>query len=366
MLEKAKKALDAKEASVKGKSWLSEVKEDDGNWKDLEGWKASYNPPKKEKKEDSAAKKEKKENAKAKALELAFRKIQTGISKQILTIMLEVASTLLGKTAAVAASMDSVPLSKLLSSVNAVVLSYRFDTSKKNNASTRKFAFLRQEACAEFTAAVYELLPQGQGPAPVTADIRKLLEDQKAFTKALLMQQIDALLGKASDKVDEKCMEAEAIEVTAVNTAKDKLGADKINVIIKKTQGELAKVGLSADDAVPDFKSQVTTQKDDLIANFGAMFKDLLLSKMETLGETLNKYVEEVLAVLEAVMKTSDMKNTKSLPALTKEMMVVVDLKYNEVKETISAEVQKVLDMLSAIVASKSGDEEDKDRDEEE
>jgi hypothetical protein len=211
---------------------------------------------------------------------------------------------------------------------------------------------------------VYEILPK-EGPAPVTEDIRKLLEEQKSFTKSLLMDQIDVLLGKASDKVDEKFMEAEGIEVTAVNTAKDKFGADKIDVVIEKTQGELAKVGLSAPHDAPAFKSQVTTQKDDLIANFGAMFKELLLSKMETLGEALNNYVEAVLTALEAVMKTCDLKNKKSLTTLTNETMVVVDLKYNEAKDKIASEVQKVLDMLSAMIAAKSGDEEVDDDDDE-
>jgi hypothetical protein len=358
MLNKAKKALEAKEAEVKGQKWLAEVKDGSGQWKGLEHWKEKYEP-KKEKKEDSEMKKVTKEKAEEKGLDIAFKKMQEGISKGLLKVILEVSSTLLGKACQIAKD-PFVP--KVLSSMNGIILSYRFSTEKK----ARKFAFIRKEACGDLAKILEDLLPSKR-PSEITIDLQELFQKQKIDIRTVIKQKVDLLLAFADNEIDTKMKDAEgqvdALKLqadAAIGMAKDEVGEEKLEAI--NSQGE-ALTGLKAPDinVLPD-KALVKGQKDDVVAQFGGMFKDLLVHKMDQIDEWLGDYVEKFMTALEMAIKLQGQvagQESKSQDELRDETVTVVENLYAEAQQQLGQEVQKVLVMLRAMIFSAAVDDDE-------
>ncbi|CAB9506718.1 expressed unknown protein [Seminavis robusta] len=330
VFDKAKKAVEAKEAEIKGQKWLSEVKQQDGQWKDLQDWKDTYEPQKEKKEKTEAQKK-----MAAKAVDAAFDKMQEGLSKAIFQIMMEAASTLLGTTnkLIVASGKDAKQLPTILTSTNAIILSYRFETPKKIN----KFGYIRKTACLDLTKTLHFLLPE-RGAAQVSEDIRTVLAQHKEATRADVLQKVNSLLGNVSDAMDEK---GQAVE-RAVKSASNTIGADKVTAATTKVS--------EATGMTPE---SLKAQKNDIVAQFGSLFQGILVSHMEQIDALLHDVIDKVIAAMEiAIQMNNKLASAKAkTPEELQDVMVeIIDKQYKLAQKRLNGEIQKVINMIKALV----------------
>jgi hypothetical protein len=402
-----KKKFEAKEGEIRGGAWKSPLTTKDGDWKSYGEWETHYEPKKenKEKKPDSERKKQAKEKFQAKLKNTILLKLHDGVAKKILLILLEVASKLLTKAQEMSAKLpssatelsDLVP--KLLNECNGIILGYRFD-NKDKAASKRKFAYLRREASNQLTDIFYGIATKAQGEArnlqsafqQLQGEMREILESKQHFVKAEISQRLDELLSTGVTKFDEK------VE-TKLDQAESKL-ADlevKANAILGATG--IAKP--NAEDAAPSVRSsfadlevkadailgatgiakpnaenvaatvqsnirprqEMKDQRDELLSHFGGMVKEMIASKMEELTQKLLEMLNNLCRIFgKALEKTDTEKQEKD--QVQEDMFGALESSYAKIQNSVSDEVQKVIDMLGGMMAPPKEDEEDEEDDE--
>lgn len=340
LLNRAKQAVEKKEVQMRGSAWLAEVhndNDDDATWKSLEEWAALYEP-KKEKKPDSERRKAAKAKVAAKAKEVVLEKINKSVSKKLFLILLEISSTVLTKAES-QLCQDPV-LSKLLNNVNAIILSYRFESKSK---TPRKFAYMRNVATDHLADALEPLLRKDF--TPLLGKIRVTVGSLQTDVQVLVSNHVDLLLNTASTKVDE--------------TVENKLA--EVDEKLAHVQ-----VGLSAAGVAPppteDVKSAALKQgkdtKDDLVATFGVMFKDVLIGKMETLTDTIVKLIRMLVEKADAIFAQYNKKRDEKIH---EEMHQLVEDMYASAVKQVADEVRKIVDMMAAIMDAGDDDEDEEE-----
>jgi len=345
IFDSVKGSLDAKEAELKGEKWISKVKDKStGQWKDLDGWTNVYEP-KAEKKEESKQEKA----AKSMALDLAFDKVGEGLTAALIKIMMEAAATILGKASQVILAVDPT-LAKVLSSTSAIILTFRFDTKSTNKTS--QFAFLRKAACRDLTEILHVLISD-KGAAQITADIKTQLDQQKTANKSMIIEKVEQLVGNADAMLDAKVLEVEG-KLGGLKVAADGIvGADKLTAA--KAKADEATGGAMA---LPD-KDAAKVQKDDAIAQFLAMFKEILVSKMEQIDEMVEVQLEKFIKAVEMASKMhGNVKGKKTPEEMADEMSALTETQYKEAQKRVSIEVRRVLNIIKAMVINAQLDNE--------
>jgi hypothetical protein len=384
-----KKKFEAKEGEVRGGAWKSPVTTEDGDWKSYDEWEAHYEPKKekKEKKPDSERKKQAKAKFQAKLKDTILTKLHDGVAKKLVLIQLEVASKVLTKAQEESAKLpsnatgisDLVP--KLLNGCNGIILSYRFD-SKDKAASKRKFAYLRREASNQLTGIFYGIGTKARGEArnlqsalqQLQEEVGVILESKQHFVKAEVSQCLDELLSMGVTKFDEKFE-------TTLDQTETKLAAleVKANAMLGATEiaqpdAEAAMLGATG-MTKPDVEAVAATvrssitpqqdmkdQRDELLSHFGGMVKGMISSKMEDLTNMLLKVLNELCRIFSNALEKAD-KEKKEKDQVQEDMFDALENSYAMMQNSVSDEVQKVIDMLGGMMAPPKEDEEDEDED---
>ena len=181
-------------AKIKGhveSKWLAEVYAD-GSWNGYDAWSTRYEP-KKETKEDSKFKKQAKAKVAEKAKETILSTLETGISKKLLLVILEIVSKILNQLETKLEAGGGLP-QQLVNNCSAIVLSYRFEKS-----NSQKIAYLRATAIDLLTTTLQEA---GDQLPNVQTELRSSLASL-ANVRALVSDQLDDLIVVANDKMDQ-------------------------------------------------------------------------------------------------------------------------------------------------------------------
>ena len=255
-------------AKIKGhveSKWLAEVYAD-GSWNGYDAWSTRYEP-KKETKEDSKFKKQAKAKVAEKAKETILSTLETGISKKLLLVILEIVSKILNQLETNLEAAGRLP-QQLVNNCSAIVLSYRFEKSKKQNS--QKIAYLRATAIDLLTTTLQEA---GDQLPNVQTELRSSLASL-ANVRALISDQLDDLIVVANDKMDQL---GESVEETIERSRAD---------------AALQAAGIQR----PEFpKERARAKKDELVDTISLAVKDGILSKLDNLHLLTSAMIDELL-----------------------------------------------------------------------
>jgi hypothetical protein len=112
-------------------------------------------------------------------------------------------------------------------------------------------------------------------------------------------------------------------------------------------------------------KQDMKDQRDELLSHFGGMVKDMIASKMEKLTTILLEMLDELCRVFGKALDKAD-KAKKEKDQTQEEMFGEVERSYVKMTNSVSDEVQKVIDMLGGMMTAPKEDEEDEEEDEDE
>jgi len=311
---------------VEGK-WLEEVYQND-QWLPLEDWAAKYEP-KKEMKEDSEFVKNTKAKIAAKAKETILGKLQLGITAKLMLLILEVASRVFNQIE----SKMVGPAKEFVNTASAIVLSYRFQRSKK--LDKKKAEFFRKTALDQLTQIIDNV---GDGLSRLQKEMRGQLaaaQDVRSFV---------------SDKLDEILYLAEY--KTAEVEAKVESAGDEAEVLLKAA-------GIERPPAIPE-KSQVKAQKDEIVAMLSAVIKDGILSKLDTVSDSISGFMDNIFIVATlASAKGKKMKNSGNLREI---IGTTVEEIHSEMEAAVESEVSNVVLLIGSMTekpeTEEKGDEE--------
>ncbi|CAB9514976.1 expressed unknown protein [Seminavis robusta] len=310
-------AVQDAEANLRGEKWLAEVKDTDGNWKKLEGWQEQYEPKKEPKKESTEAKPEKTETqlqrqdaATQLAINTVFSKIEDGLTMQIMNIMMEVSSKVIGTTHEVlskdkTASEASLEILPVLAALNTMLLSYRFD--KTGCGTSNKFRFIRKTASGELSNVVFDMYAQNKTPDDIAAEIKAAFGDDKSSIRAILLTKIDETMKTYSAQMAAGAEEA-GDSTEALQKARSLMGEGQNNV-------------------------------------FAQFLSFMLVSKLEVVEEHLKNFIDEFLASCNAEHEAK-----KSKEDVQAAMFAFVEKKYSERLQEIMGQVKTYTDMAKAAV----------------
>lgn len=194
-LKKAKEDAAAKVGEMKDEhekkqqaKWREEVMADDaGHFKDFAGWADVYEPKKE--------KKDKGDDSGPNAVQRkAAEKMADNIKNDILKVLMETVSKLLGPTSAALAGSEQ-EISDLINAANAATLTYRFEAKGK-----KKMAYLRSLSADSVTRAL--------GAALEKEALGKGIADDAALSPEQVKEIVDAVVAKATGQFEAKKEEA--------------------------------------------------------------------------------------------------------------------------------------------------------------
>jgi uncharacterized protein YfcZ (UPF0381/DUF406 family) len=261
---------------------------------------------------------------------------------------------------------DLVP--KLLNECNGIILGYRFD-NKDKAASKRKFAYLRREASNQLTDIFYRIATKAQGEArnlqsalqQLQGEVREILESKQHFVKAEISQRLDELLSTGVTKFDEK------VE-TKLDQAESKLAdlevkADAILGATGIAKPNAENVAATVQSSIRP-RQEMKDQRDELVSHFGGMVKEMIASKMEELTQMLLEMLNELCRIFGKALEKADTEKQER-DQVQEDMFGALESSYARIQNSVSDEVQKVVDMLGGMMAPPKEDEEDEEDDDE-
>jgi hypothetical protein len=309
---------------VEGK-WLAEVYQDD-RWLPVEDWSAVYEP-KKVKKADSAQQAERKAKFAAKAKETILSKLQVGISAKLILLVLEAASKVLNQIEA--KLVGAGPPQDLVNHVSAILLTYRFVKSKKMNK--KKAAFLRSTAVDHLAHGIGDMGDQ-------LSQAQKLLRGELSGVqnvRSIVSDKLDEILSMAKDKVTDAEAKVEAV-------------ADEAEAILRVAGIERP--------PVPE-KHQLKAQKEDMVRMLSAVIKDAILSKLDSLAQTISSFMDNLFVVSTLAMAKA--RSSKDPSKLRTTLSNTVDEMHTDLEEAIRGEVARVVLLIGSMTEKSDDNEED-------
>jgi hypothetical protein len=356
-------ALVDKEVELFGELWLAEVQDERGTWKDIQGWKDQYEPSSTNaKKHDAESVTDPQSSApqtvtlRTMAVDLALDKLQQDSTTNLMNVMMEVSATFLGQ------ARDELPtaadnqelahdMSQILSSMSAILLSYRFDDD--SITTTRKFAFIRKEACRQLTRLFHARLQEKTVPE-ISGEIRTILTAQNQRMRTLILQQFELLVKLVDGHVNQKAQEVASQVDTAVVVANGAVA------VANGSKGDTT-TNVTIDQAkIKAEQETLLQQKDILMTKFATVFQELLLGKMERLDQMIQSHVDAFLLALDAAQKVTETAANvkgKTPEELTEAMVPVLEQRYQEAKEAVSSQVQAVLLLVRALLITDDNDD---------
>lgn len=298
---------------VEGK-WLEEVYQND-SWLPLEEWANKYEP-KPTKKEDSEFKKHLKAKVASKAKDTIVGKLQSGISAKLTLLILEAVSKVLNQIETKMAG----PAKEVINTASAIVLSYRFQNSKK--MTKKKAEFLRSTAIEQLTQCVDKI---GVKLSNIQKDVRSQLAGTKSPRSFI------------SDKIDEffSIIETKSVEVQT-----------KVETVADGAEAALKAAGIERPPAVPD-KEKLKDHKDEIVVMLSSVIKDGILSKLDTIAEKLSAVMDNLfVAIAIASDKAKRMKDSSKLQLA---ISSTVEEMHSDMEEAVNAEVSRVVLLIASM-----------------
>jgi hypothetical protein len=311
---------------VEGK-WLAEVYQDD-RWLPLEDWSAAYEP-KKVKKADSARQAERKAKFAAKAKETILSKLQVGVSAKLILLVLEAASKVLNQMEATL--VGGGPTRDLVNHVSAILLTYRFEKSKKMNK--KKAEFLRSTAVDHLAHGIGDM-------GDKLSQAQKLLRSELSGVqnvRSIVSDKLDEILSMAEEKVTE----AEA----------------KVEAVADEAEAILLAAGIER-PPVPE-KHELKAQKEDMVHMLSAVIKDAILSKLDSLAETISSFMDNLFVVSTLAMAKA--RSSKDPSKLRTAISNTVDEMHRDLEEGIRGEVARVVLLIGSMTEKSYDNEEDEE-----
>lgn len=292
-------------------------------------------------------------------------KVHTSMSKKLTLTVLEVTSMVLSKLEEDVKTKDvpkDLPLPQLINTINGIVLTYRFGGTKKK---ARRFVHIRKVACANLTNLIHAEMAN---MAKMQGQLRSIMQspDRQAETRQFVTESFEAMIATANQKLDDK-VESHLAQADQRMAMLD-MGISQADSILeaagvqRPTTDIQASMAASKDQMVSK-AAEMKERKDVMVQTMSELVKNHLLSKMEPLAGRVQQALDQLFVVL--TLANHKYNFEKQGDQLRQEVLEMVERMYETAAKGISDEVEKVTDLLSAVMQRKI-DGEDPDTDDEE
>jgi hypothetical protein len=314
-------------------------------------------------------------------------------------VTLEVAAKLLEKAqegVSKTRSMDGDPYSnkvaevlpKLWNALLAVLLTFRFDKDK-TGANHRKFVYLRREASNQITGIFCEIDGMAREAAGTAQSgllvlqtrVKTILSDEQGFLRSEVERRLDLLLSTGVAKV-EATVQGNIEDVTERADATLAMAQENLLEHADVMDVATATAGLSmpdkaeANDTVNSVRAtladlstdgppaHLAAQRDDMLEQFGSMFKETIARQMEQLSVVVSDMLDEICASFTAAalqVTTGVLNSPKDIAQVEAQVFVAIEEAYARAEGTVSGKVQEVIDMLGGLMSPPKNDESTED-----
>jgi hypothetical protein len=110
--------------------------------------------------------------------------------------------------------------------------------------------------------------------------------------------------------------------------------------------------------------AHLAAQRDDMLEQFGSMFKETIARQMEQLSVVVSDMLDEICASFTAAalqVTTGVLNSPKDIAQVEAQVFVAIEEAYARAEGTVSGKVQEVIDMLGGLMSPPKNDESTED-----